>query len=166
MPAAVAIPLITTAASVGGTLVGAKMGSNAANNAARTQTDAANRAAQLQYDLGNRSLDFQRQMWETGRNDMMPWMNMGRSALGTLGSRMGLGSGGGPPMGGGEPRSVGYGQTPNAAANGGGSTLGSLGQGGYAGPQMVQMKAPNGEVRPVPRTMVEHYKARGAQVVG
>ena len=145
--------IIAGAIAAGGAIAGAKISSNAAKNAAKTQTQAADKAATLQSDLGNKSLDFQRQMYETGRADMMPWMNMGRSALGALGQGMGLQGGsapaGGPPMGG---------------PGGGGMPLGAMGQQRslYKAPQMVMMRAPDGSTKQVPMAMAPHFEARGA----
>lgn len=155
MPAAIAVPLIVGGATAGASIAGAKMASNAAKNAAKTQTAAADRSAQLQYDLGNKSLDMQRQMYEQGRADMAPWRNTGQAALGQLSSRMGLG--GGMSLGGGAPA----GQPPM----GGGMTLGGMPQGGYQRPQMVRMVAPTGEQKEVPLAMVSHLEARGARRV-
>src|SRR5262245_4050774 len=46
MPAAVAVPLITGAVTAGTSLVGAKMASNAAKDASKSQVQAADRASQ------------------------------------------------------------------------------------------------------------------------
>lgn len=56
----------------GASLLGGMFGSNAADKAADAQVKAANKALKLQ-----------REMWTTSRNDMMPWLDAGRSALGT-----------------------------------------------------------------------------------
>lgn len=142
------MPLVVAGAiAAGGAIAGGVIGSKSAKSAAKTQTQAADRSAQLQYDLGMQGLDFQRQMWDQGRADMQPWMNMGKSALGALGSGMGLS--GGP-----------------ASMGGGGMSLGNPRGSLYKAPQMVMMRAPDGSTRPVPRTMVPHYQSRGAQVVG
>jgi len=167
MPAA--IPIAIAAGTAGATIYGANRASNAAQGAARTQSDAANRAADLQYRSTQDALNFQREQWNQARQDFAPYLQMGRQSLGTLGNMMGFQGGSspmaqgpqGPPMAQG-----GAGMPPGGAMpSGGGGTLGSMGQGGYSAPEMVWMQAPTGDKRQVPRAMVEHYRSRGAQVI-
>lgn len=66
----------------GASLLGGMFGSNAAEDAAKAQERAARHALKLQ-----------REMWETGRADMMPWLDAGRTALGQYMSQLGLGDG-------------------------------------------------------------------------
>lgn len=173
------MPIVAAGAiAAAGAIGGAVIGSKASKSAAATQTAAADRAAQLQSDLGNRSLDFQREMWQQGQQNMAPWLSMGSQALGALGQGMGLSGGGGAPRfspGGGSamPRTLGgpvsvssQGQPGGVSGTSGGMTLGSMGQGGYSAPEMVMMRAPNGQTRPVPKAMVNHYATQGAVVVG
>lgn len=56
----------------GASILGGIFGSSSADKAAAAQTQAANKALKLQ-----------REMWTTSRNDMMPWLDAGRSALTT-----------------------------------------------------------------------------------
>lgn len=56
----------------GASLLGGLFGKSSADKAARAQADAANRATALQE-----------KMWKTSRQDMMPWLEAGRTALGT-----------------------------------------------------------------------------------
>src|SRR5688572_21862557 len=143
------MPIIVAGAiAAGGAIAGSVIGSKASKSAAKTQTDAANRSADLQYKLGQDSLGFQREMWQQGRNDMMPWLNTGKAALGALGGGMGLGGD--------------TGQSPAASALG---RPGSLGSPLYRQPQMVMMVAPTGEQKQVPIAMVPHLVARGAKRV-
>jgi hypothetical protein len=63
------MPWMIPAAIVGSSL----LGSNAASSAAKTQADAANRAA-----------DLQQKQYEQTRQDQMPWMQAGQTALNAL----------------------------------------------------------------------------------
>jgi hypothetical protein len=96
MPAAVAVPLIVGAASAGATVYGAHKASQAAKDAAQTQTN-----------YGNKALDLQKQMYEQDRADQAPYRNISYGALNTLGSMMGpsfnAGGGGFQPSMGGQP---------------------------------------------------------------
>lgn len=56
----------------GASIIGGLMGKSSADKAAAAQASAANKA-----------LKFQKQMWETSRADMMPWMQAGQKALAT-----------------------------------------------------------------------------------
>lgn len=155
MPAAVAVPLIIGAAGVGGTLAAAKMSSNAAKRGAQLQSDATNKAAEFQAKSAADSLAFQKDMWNTSQQNAAPYLQMGRNALGGLNQITGMDGGGGQRFGSSGPQQQ---QQPNM--------WNPAQSGSYVGPQMVQMKAPDGSVRPVPRAMVPHYQSRGGQVVG
>lgn len=137
-------------ASVGGQVAGAVIGHKAATKAANTQKQAEDRA-----------LALQKQMYEQSVARYQPFINTGQSVLPTL---RGLASnvqapmygtnlrdlsiyGTPPPM----PRPVGAGQTPAAAASGGG---------------LVQMQAPDGSTQAVRPELVQHYLQKGAKVVG
>lgn len=61
MPAAIAIPLITAAASSTAAVVGSKMASSASTKGAQMQTDAAREAARLQTEAANHAADLQKQ---------------------------------------------------------------------------------------------------------
>lgn len=150
LAAPVLIPAITGAGMTAATLYGAKRASDTARRAGETQSVATDRAAALQTGFGREALGVQerlarealgvqRDMWEQAQQQAQPWMQAGRSALGAITGLTGLSS------------------------EGGGRGLAGLA--GYQGPTFVNMKAPDGSVRPVPRTMVEHYRSRGAEVV-
>jgi hypothetical protein len=82
------MPFITTAALVGGTLAagigGAAISAHAAGQAADAQAGAAKSAAQLQADEAKNALDFQKQEWTTQQQNMAPWLQAGKGALGNL----------------------------------------------------------------------------------
>ena len=73
MPAAVAIPLITTAVGVGGSLASAAIGSGAAKTAAGQQVSSAQQA-----------LDFQKQIWGQQQQNMAPFLQAGTQSIGQL----------------------------------------------------------------------------------
>jgi len=97
MPAAVAIPLITAAASTGASIVGAKLSSNASKNAAKTQVDAANKSGELQAQSAREALDFQkaqaaedaRRFETTQRSNYDQWAAR-QGYQSTIGSMLGL----------------------------------------------------------------------------
>jgi hypothetical protein len=71
-------------AIIGGVLglVGAKMSADASTKAANTQAAAADKATKLQ-----------KYMYDTSRADQMPWLEAGKTALGTYMNELGIGSG-------------------------------------------------------------------------
>lgn len=73
MPAALAIPLITTAVGVGGSLASAAIGSGAAKTAAGQQVSSAQQA-----------LDFQKQIWGQQQQNMAPFLQAGTQSIGQL----------------------------------------------------------------------------------
>lgn len=188
MPAAVAVPLIVGAASTGATIYAANKSSNAAKEAAQTQTDA-----------GEKALALQKEMWQQGRADLQPWMTQGGKAVNTLGYLMGLGGGtAAAPI----AQTVTTGQNPrqtigdyfgaNPRAKGVADQYeAQLGQwredrnadrrgrrlerlGGTADPtsmvaqtqsSYVTMRSPDGEEQPVPSQYVDHYRSLGATVI-
>lgn len=78
------------AVAIGGSVIGGAISGNAASNAADTQAAAANNATEVQ-----------RQMFEQGRADLMPWQNAGGASLRELMWQMGLdpNTAGGAPAG-------------------------------------------------------------------
>lgn len=68
--------------SAGASLLGGLFGSNSADKAAQAQANAANRAT-----------DLQRYMYDTSRADTLPWLEAGKTALGTYMSELGIGDG-------------------------------------------------------------------------
>lgn len=74
--------MIGSLIAAGGSLLGGLFGSNSAE-----------KAAELQYKAAMKSLALQREMWQTTRNDSMPWMNAGNTALDRYMSELGLSNG-------------------------------------------------------------------------
>lgn len=66
----------------GASIIGGLFGKSSADKAAAAQAKAANKALKLQ-----------REMWQTSRSDMMPWLDAGRTALTQYMSQLGLGDG-------------------------------------------------------------------------
>lgn len=146
-------PLVIAGAIAGGTaLAGAGIGAHASNKAANQQQQSADRA-----------LNFQRDVFNQSSQALSPFIHMGQSAMGRYDERYG----GAPmqpqtmvgpwqyvssavPLNATGPRPVGAGQTPQAAQGSG---------------QMVQLRAPSGEVSAVPAHLAEQFIARGAQRV-
>lgn len=149
------MPWAIPAAIIGGStlagLFGANKAAGAARQAAQLQSAATDRAAELQFQLGNRALDLQQAQWAQTQQHIAPWIATGTSALGTLGGLAGLS----PSPG--VPRSA---VPPSALAG-----MAGLNAGGYHQPDMVQMRAPTGQIKLVPRAIAPHYEARGAVVV-
>lgn len=146
MPAAIAIPLITGAATAGAQVVGAKLASNAAQNAARTQSQAADRA-----------LAYQQQLQQQQRQDFTPYQQAGASAMGQLGrlanapqpvfnASAPMGQLGLPPQ-----------QAPQPPQN--------FQQAGQNNQGMVKVQAPDGEIRQYPASAAQMLIARGAKLV-
>lgn len=141
--------IILGAAAAGGQLAGAKIASNSAHDAAKTQTDA-----------GDHALAVQQQQYQQAQQRLQPYQQMGTTALGRLGQ-----------IAGGQPSAPPMSQPPMKYA-GSGSTLGAMGQppapmAGLAGqtPQFVMMRAPTGETAQIPAAQVEHFRAKGAMVI-
>lgn len=80
----------TTAAVLGAAAIGG--GASLASGA--MQASAANRAAGAQENAAREANALQREMFETNRQDMMPWLEAGRSALTNYMGEMGLGDAG------------------------------------------------------------------------
>lgn len=84
------MPLVAAAAiGAGGSLLGGAMQSSAAKRAAQAQENAALSAADVQRD----ALGFQKEVYEQGRQDSLPWMEAGMGALDQLRIEMGLSDG-------------------------------------------------------------------------
>lgn len=148
---------------------------------------AAGKAAKQQIAAGDKALALNSQIYEDQKRTMAPWVNQGGQAINTLGALMGLPSGpvggDGPPsalppalpgMSGPQQRQV-WGQRreerPMFGQGGPGAGPGS--PGGFAGPNvpgmpstdLVQMQAPDGEIRAVPRALVAKIQAAGGRLV-
>lgn len=111
---------------------------------------AAGKAADQQAKAAQASLDLQRNIYEQGRADQMPWLNAGRGSVTTLQRLMGVDS---------NPASTMPMTSSQQAVQR--NPMQQLAGGG----EMVTMRAPDGSTRPVPAAMVGQLEARGAQRV-
>ena len=106
-------------ASAVGSVASGVIGSRAAGKAARVQAEAGTQAAQLQAQSAREALAFQREVYQTGREDFAPWLQAGTGALANLSHLMGIPgqqqgvAGGGQPD---QPRVVGSGSTRTSGA--------------------------------------------------
>lgn len=66
--------------------------------AGQTQANAANNAAGLQYNLGEQGLNFEKQQYQTGQNNLAPWIQQGQSAVSQLGQLQQQGANGTGPL--------------------------------------------------------------------
>lgn len=144
-----AIPAVTS-------LIGAEIAANQADKGLQAQTDASNKALGLSQSLYN-----------ARQQQIAPYVGTGRAALGTLSSLMGL------------PANAQSYQPPQVALPGiPQSSLGGTAslppavpppttstQPPQGGAGMVTMRAPTGEVQPVPQTQVQKALSLGAMVV-
>lgn len=159
MPAAIAVPLIGAGISGATSLVGAHMASNASKNAAKTQADAAKQGMQYAQQTTNQALPFYNQALAQSQQNLSPYVSMGPAALSSLGQMNG--------------------PTGQPLVPQGSLSLGQLGQPQQAPPQMspmggppamggrmVTLRAPNGQQRQVPASMVDHFVKQGATVIG
>lgn len=85
------MPIGTTAAL----LIGAGIASGTQLAGAKMASGAAKDASKIQSEAGREALALQRQMYEQGRQDALPWLRTGQEAITTLGALSGLGGGGG-----------------------------------------------------------------------
>ena len=88
--------------TAGGALIGGGVGltvasgiisGNAAEDAADAQVKASKTAADTTLTASRESIAFQKEMFEKGREDMAPWLEAGKEALGTLGDKIAAGPG-------------------------------------------------------------------------
>lgn len=152
----------------------------------------ADKAAQAQLQATRDALAFLKEQWEQQRADQEPWRKMGGGAANKLGYLMGLegyttpsltavgarapiGSSGYPPPndssmppgpptpsggGGGAPP---YDQRDNSYAN----PLALItGMGGAGGDDMVEVQAPTGERRRMPKSQAQRFVQMGATLIG
>lgn len=163
-PAAIAIPAIIGA---GASLVGAKMSSNASQDAAKTQSAAADKA-----------LAAQQQGYQTQRADFSPYLQAGTAALGRLGQTAGTYTGGMPaPQ---APR-PGLGQlgTPPPSMPTTMSAMPSVPSGQMPPPQgramagmtppaggLITVQAPTGETAKMTQAQAQMAVQKGARIVG
>lgn len=161
MPAAIAIPLIMAGASAGTSLVAAKMGSNAAKNAAKTQQDTALGNVQRQQAASKDAMGFAQHYQDQANAGAQPFIGMGHPAMQQLGQQFGMPASAGQPA----PWQP-VGMSPQSPQWGGMFTGGQMpGQAPQGQSDMVRMRAPNGTERAVPRAQVQRYLQRGAQVI-
>jgi hypothetical protein len=86
MPAALAIPLVIGAVGAGASVASGVMGSKAAHGAADTQAEATRYAADKSAETEKQNLDFQKQVYGTQQEQLAPYMEQGKVALGQLGA--------------------------------------------------------------------------------
>jgi hypothetical protein len=105
MPAAIAVPLISSAIAGGTAIVGAKMASNANKNASETQATSESEALKVQKEMFDRELADEQQKYQQGRadvaqsrSDLSPYRSIGQGALGLLGQGLGINVTSEPPM--------------------------------------------------------------------
>lgn len=109
------------------------------------------KAVAQQQAATDKSTGILSQVHDRAQATFSPYINTGQQALGSLGEMVGL------------PRQ----QMPQAQPMGGSpQTLGALVAPQQTGSSYVRMRAPNGMESQVPSDQVEHFRAKGAQVVG
>lgn len=82
----VAAPIAAGAIGAGGSIIAGNQSAKAAERAAELQYQAAMQAAKVQRE----ALGFQKEVYQQGRDDAMPWLDAGREALGQYRVEMGL----------------------------------------------------------------------------
>lgn len=155
MPIPLAIPLAIAGGSALLKLFGAKKSADAAKEAARIQAASAQQA-----------LNLQQQLYGQSRADLDPYRQHGVQGLTALSALMGHPQPApspwvGPQVGQASPQQRGPlppGATPTGYAVNRGTVPGLPGGPG----SMVLLRAPNGQVKPVPAEQVDYYLARGA----
>ena len=181
---------ITTAAILGATAISAGAGIGSAAIASR----AAGKAADTQSDAADKALALQERIYQQQRADTLPMLNRANQAGNTLSGLMGLPTGPlpgptgvpdtiGPPPGA-IPDQYGPGfgllkpgvtpaqaRDPNFQYNPAmAQSQPMMGQPRSAPPQnassYAMMRAPTGEVQPVPQDQVAHYEQMGARRIG
>lgn len=77
-------------AAAGGSVASGMIGSHAAGKAADAQVSAADYAAQLQHEDAQQALQFQKQQYNTGQQEMSPWLQGGDAGLANLERLLGI----------------------------------------------------------------------------
>ena len=171
MPAIAAL----TIAGIASQAIGAKVSSNAAKSAAKTQSDSADKA-----------LALQKTQYEEQKARQAPYIDAGQSSVSRLNSLMTPNAQGQyqpfgappsngmmpPPMA--QPSPMGGGQNPFRLPNMGGGMAQPQGgmmpqQPGAMPSQMggtVKMQAPDGSTKDVPMSQKAYFEAKGAKVIG
>jgi hypothetical protein len=168
-------------ASVAGSLYGAHKQAGTAKEAAKTQSAAATEAARIQAAAAEQARQLQERMYLQTRTDLSPYMQGGSQGLSALTSLLGV-SGlaptaglapmappmtpqtglGGPVAGPGRTMPPGAVQTGAYAVPRPGATPASQSAYGQAPGGTVLLRAPTGQVQPVPAEQAEFFLARGA----
>jgi hypothetical protein len=172
-----AIAIGLGAAGAGASLYGAHKQAGTAKEAAKTQSAAATEAARIQAAAAEQARLLQQQMYQQTRTDLSPYMQSGSQGLSALTSLLGVGgiapTAGlapmAPPPGLGGPV-AGPGRTmpPGAVPTGAyavpkpGAAPASQSAYGQAPGGTVLLRAPTGQVQPVPAEQAEFFLARGA----
>lgn len=73
-----------------GSIASGAIGSSAAGNAASTQAQSSKYAADLQKQEADQALAFQKQQYQTGQQNLQPWLQTGAGALSNLSNLMGI----------------------------------------------------------------------------
>lgn len=143
--------------NTGATIVGEELNRNAINKATQAEVDAANKALALQGRI-----------YDTGQQNLAPYMQAGAGAAGRLNYLLGgtgsFGEMSNPTHAGGAAPSLTAGAQP-LPPNSGGWT--SMRPGSPITPaiETVKMQAPDGSTQFIPQDQVPHYTGRGARVV-
>jgi hypothetical protein len=160
------MPLAAAAAiSAIGAISAAKMQSNSNRDATRMQSDAMNNAGRIQDDAARRAeqtqreqQDYERFQYASQQRARQPYVDLSNRSMGKLADMLGV-PGGGPQM---PPQ-----MTNRAPASVNPMNLSAFSGGAQTTPEAdtVTLQAPTGEMRKVPRGMVQQYVSRGARVI-
>jgi hypothetical protein len=184
MPAAVAIPLITSAITAGTTITANALSNRATGKAADKQIAAADRAAEITRKANEEALKaeqeqqrYDRYQTQAAQDARRPYIEQSNRAFGTIADLLHVpkvqfpAQTGQPPMFSGGYKGgtladmyqqPGMPQLTAGASNGMGSAHQTMGQ---PMPAMVTLQAPNGETKSVPADQAEMFIRRGARRV-
>src|SRR5204863_8731852 len=151
MPAAIAIPLISSAIAGGAAVGGAALASHGANKAAKTQANATTEA-----------LNFEKQQYAAEQARLQPYRDLGGQAYAKIGKMFGLE--GAPPAAAPAPQ-MSPATAPPAPASQFSFARSRAYQAPTATPGMVKLQGPDGSTRDVPEAQAAALIARGARRV-
>jgi hypothetical protein len=167
---------------IGASVLSGGMAADASKDAAQTQSESADRAMAENRRVYDQSAGIQKQVYDTTRADLAPYMAVGGGAMGNAGSMVGLspGAGGGTSI-----ASMANGVTAPGQMIGAGQSVdpgpskevpqvkaAMANQSGYqqgekrGGSRAVLLRSPDGEIRAFPEDQAEVYVSRGAQRLG
>lgn len=150
---------LTTIASLGLNLIGAKVASDASENAAKTQVKAGEKAIGIDQQGQRDALAAVNKGYGAAEQLYAPYMQIGASAVPSLTRLAGSNYPGAQPS----PY-----LPPQGAPQGTGSpppSVASLTMGQPPQEALVPMRAPNGQTSQVPASQVAHFKQKGAVVL-